>query len=58
MLRIRAIAIIVLLIGAIYALAPAARKKRWLDKLRELGKALAISLVVYWMYMFVLYYVR
>ena len=58
MLRIRAIVTILLLIGVIYALAPAERKKRWSDKLRELAKALALSLVLYWAYMFVIFFLR
>jgi len=58
MLRIRAIVTILLLIFAIYTFTPAERKRRWLDKLRELGKSLAISLVVYWIYMFIVYFWR
>lgn len=58
MLRVRAIVTIVLLIAGIYAFAPASRKRRWLDKLRELARALAISLVLYWVYMLVLYFLR
>ena len=58
MLRVRAIVTIILLIAAIYAFTPAARKRRWLDKLRELARALAISLVVYWVYMFIVYFLR
>jgi hypothetical protein len=37
------------------ALAPAERKRRWLDRLRELGRALALSLVIYWVYMLARY---
>lgn len=58
MLRIRAIVSILLLIFLIYTFTPAERKRRWLDKLRELGKSLAISLVVYWIYMFIVYFWR
>ena len=58
MLRIRAIVTILLLIAVIYALAPAERKRRWLDKLRELAKALAVSMVLYWAYMLVIYFFR
>lgn len=58
MLRVRAIITIVLLIMAIYAFAPPDRKRRWLDKLRELGRALAMSLVIYWIYMLVMYFLR
>ncbi len=58
MFRVRAIVTIVLLIGVIYTFAPAERKRKWLDKLREIGKALAISMVLYWAYMLALYYWR
>ena len=58
MLRVRAIVTIMLMIGAIYALTTAARKRRWFDKLRELARALAVSIGLYWVYMFVLYYFR
>ena len=58
MLRVRAIVTILLLIFAIYAFTPAERKRRWLDKLRELGKSVAISLVIYWIYMFIMYFWR
>jgi hypothetical protein len=51
MLRVRNVVILLLLIGAAYAVAPPERKKLWLDKLRELGRALAIALVLYWIYM-------
>jgi hypothetical protein len=55
MLRVRNIALLVVLIVVVYALAPAERKRRWLDRLRELGRALALSLVIYWVYMLVRY---
>ena len=55
MFRARAIVTILLLIFAIYTFAPAERKRRWLDKLRELGKSLVISLVIYWIYMLAIY---
>ncbi len=58
MLRVRAIVTIVLLISAIYAFAPAERKRRWLDKLRELAKALTISIVIYLVYMFIVFFLR
>jgi len=58
MLRVRAIVTIVLLIFAIYTFTPAERKRRWLDKLRELAKALTISMVLYWVYMFIVYFLR
>jgi uncharacterized membrane protein YbhN (UPF0104 family) len=57
-LRLRAIVIIALMIAAVYALAPEERKRRWLDKLRELGKALALTMVLYWAYMLILYFFR
>ena len=46
------------MIAAVYSLAPVERKRRWLDKLRELGKALALTMVIYWAYMLVLYFFR
>ncbi len=58
MFRTRAVVTILLLIFAIYTFSPAERKKRWLDKLRELGKSLAISLVIYWLYMLAIYFLR
>ena len=58
MLRVRAIVTIVLLISAIYAFTPAERKRRWFDKLRELAKALTISIVIYWIYMFIVFFLR
>ena len=58
MFRARAVVTILLLIFAIYTFSPAERKKRWLDKLRELGKSLAISLVIYWLYMLAIYFLR
>lgn len=47
--------ILVFLVGMVYALSPPARKKRWMGKLRELGKALALAVVIYWVYMLVLF---
>ena len=58
MCRARAVVTILLLIFAIYTFSPAERKKRWLDKLRELGKSIAISLVIYWVYMLAIYFLR
>jgi len=55
MLRLRNVIVIVLIIGVVYALAPAERKRRWLDRLRELGRALTLSLVIYWLYMLARY---
>jgi hypothetical protein len=54
----RAIVTLALLIAAIYALTPIERKRRWLDKLRELSKALAIAMVLYWVYLFALFFLR
>jgi hypothetical protein len=58
MLRLRAIAMLVLLILVVYNLAPDERKRRWIDKLRELAKALALAMVLYWAYMLVLFFYR
>ena len=58
MIRLRAIVTILLLIFAIYTFSPEERKRRWLDKLRELARALAISMVLYWVYLFALYFLR
>ena len=58
MLRVRAIVTILLLIAVIYAFTPAERKRRWIDKARELARALAMSLVIYWVYMVILYLMR
>ena len=56
MLRFRALVTLALVILCVYALAPPERKRRWIDKLREFGKALTISIVIYWIYMLVLYF--
>lgn len=58
MLRFRTIVMLGLVIACVYALAPPERKKRWLDKLRELGKALTLSIVIYWIYMLILYFTK
>ncbi len=58
MFRARAVVTIFLLIFAIYAFSPPERKRRWADKLRELGKSLVIALVIYWIYMLVIYFLR
>ncbi len=58
MFRIRAIVTLALLITAIYAFTPAERKRKWFDKARELAKALAISMVLYWVYLFALFFLR
>lgn len=49
MIRIRNVAIVAVLATVIYALIPAARKARFLDKLREFGRALVLSLILYWL---------
>lgn len=58
MLRLRTLVILGLVIACVYALTPIERKRRWLDKLKELVRALAISIVIYWIYMLVLYFFR
>jgi hypothetical protein len=55
MLKLRTVVVLVLIIAVVYALAPAERKRRWLDRLRELGRALTLSLVIYWLYMLARY---
>ena len=58
MFRFRAVIIIGLIVGIIYALTSQKRKKRWLDKLRELAKALALSIALYWLYMLAIFLFR
>ncbi len=48
MLRLRNLAIVVLAAAGIYAVIPKARKARFTGKVREFGKALILSLVLYW----------
>lgn len=55
MLRIRNVVVLLLIIAVVYALAPAERKKRWRDRLREFGRALTLSIVIYWVYMLARY---
>ena len=55
MLKVRNIVVLLAIITVVYALAPAEKKRRWLDRLRELGRALTLSLVIYWIYMLVRY---
>jgi len=55
MLRVRNIVVLLAIIAVVYVLAPAERKRRWLDRIRELGRALALSLVIYWVYMLIRY---
>ena len=49
MIRFRNLAIVAVIATAIYALVPGARKARFLDKLREFGRALVVSLILYWL---------
>lgn len=49
MIRFRNLAIVVVIAAGVYALAPAAKKTRFMGKVREFGRALAISLVLYWL---------
>lgn len=58
MLRVRNVVVLLLIITVVYAIAPAERKKRWRDRLRELGRALTLSLVIYWLYMLARYLYR
>lgn len=55
MLRIRNVVVLILIIAVVYAIAPAERKRRWRDRLKEFGRALTLSLVIYWLYMLVRY---
>jgi cytochrome c oxidase assembly protein Cox11 len=49
MIRFRNLAIVAVIATAIYALTPATRKARFFDKVREFGRALVLSLVLYWL---------
>ncbi len=51
MIRFRTLAIVMVLASVIYALLPRSRKMRLLGKLREFGRALVISLALYWLLM-------
>ena len=51
MLRVRVAVIVALLVWVIYALMPRERKRRLGQKLTELVRALAIAIVIYWIYM-------
>ena len=51
MLRLRNLAVVLLVAGVVYAIAPKHRKTRFLGKAREFGRALVISLVIYWIIM-------
>ena len=48
MLRFRNLALVLLATFGIYALLPKSRKGRLAGKAREFGKALIVSLVLYW----------
>ena len=48
MLRLRNLAIVVLAAAGIYAVIPKQRKVRVTGKVREFGKALILSLILYW----------
>ncbi len=51
MLRVR---VVIILVGAalfVYALMPAERKKRWIDKLNQLVRSVALAILLYWLYM-------
>ncbi len=48
MLRFRNAAIVLLIAGAAYALAPAERKRRLMGKVREFGRALVVAMVLFW----------
>ncbi len=51
MLRLRNLAIVALMAWAIYSFLPAGRKVRLGGKIREFGRALVVSLVLYWILM-------
>ena len=51
MISLRNAAFIVLAAGAIYAVLPNSRKARLAQKVRELGRALVISIVLFWILM-------
>jgi len=51
MFRIRTILIIIATAWVVYMLMPAQRKERILGKLREVWRATAIALILYWLIM-------
>ncbi len=51
MIRLRNLAIVVLLAAVVYAIVPRERKSRLRGKVREFGRALVISLALYWILM-------
>ena len=48
MISVRNAVIIVLVALAVYALLPASRKTRLIEKIRGLWRALVISLILFW----------
>ncbi len=50
-MRLRAVLVLVVLTGVLYQLAPRERKQALRDRLRELGRALVISIVIYWIWL-------
>ncbi len=48
MLRLRNAAVVLLLAGVVYAVLPAARKRRLSGKIREFLRALAVALALFW----------
>ena len=53
MLRVRVVIILIGVTLVVYALMPAERKKRWIDKLNQLVRSVALAIVLYWLYMLV-----
>lgn len=51
MLRLRNLALVAVMAWAVYALLPRERKVRFGGKLREFGRALVVSLILYWLLM-------
>jgi len=51
--RLRNLLILAFLVWAIYRLSPEERRLELRDRLRELGRALVISLVIYWIWLLV-----
>lgn len=51
MVSLRNAAVIALVAGVIYAVLPASRKARLAQKLRELARALVISIILFWILM-------
>ena len=53
MLRVRVVIILIGVTLVVYALMPSERKKRWIDKLNQLVRSVALAIVLYWLYMLV-----